>query len=654
MRIVTLDVESYYDRKIGYCLKNKNSGLTTEDYIADPRFQEILISAQIDAGDTEWFSGTHEETDEWLHSLDIPSAALCCQNTRFDGSILAMKHGIFPKFYLDTLAMATPFFKPILKSLSLGSLVEYLGIGTKGDEVIRAEGKRREDFSDYELQAYAEYCMNDTRLTYKLYKHLVKLYPASALKDELRAIDTTLRMYTQPQLNLDAATYTRGLKIAQDRKAQILVEMELKGITKKALNSNQQFAQILRDRGVDPPMKESKASQKRGDDPVILTYAFGKNDPEFIELREQFQDDLEMSTLFDARTETKSTQEETRCLKFIGKATRHKVFRVAAGYYGAHTGRYIGTDGENALNFPNPDAVTNEQGKIIRHASILREGIVAPEGHVILCADLAQIEARIAAALAGQQDLLDEFAGGGDPYSTFATDMFRREVTKELAKKDPEIFIMRKCGKETILGGWFGMGGKTFKRNVRPKGLNLTDEQSSEYINFFRNRYECAKPLWGAFDDALYSLVFRKTESQVGPLRFVWKNSTDAAMVLPNGMSVLYPNMTSKKDKEGRPKIIYQNARDKFPKNLWGGVVTENAAQSLARIIIFNHMLDIQKELGYRAALQVYDSVVLSVPEDDLDRVMKGVTQVMSRGVDWLPGLPVDVEIKTGKHYGEV
>ena len=654
MRLITLDYETMYDRSTGYCLKQKNKGLTTEDYVADQRFQEILVSAKIDAAPTEWFSGTFKETDAWLRELDIPSAALLCQNTRFDGSILAMKHGIYPKFYLDTLAMATPFFKPILKSLSLGAICEYLGLGTKGDEVIRAEGKRREDFTPYELEQYAIYCMNDTDLTYKLYKHLVKLYPPETRKTELRLIDMVLRMYTQPQLEMDAGVYIAGLKIVKERKAQILTEMELKGITKKALGSNKQFAQILRDHGIDPPMKDSLASLKRGDDPVIQTYAFGKSDPEFIELREEFENDLETSTLFDARTETKSTQEEKRCEKFIGKATRHKVCRVAAGYYGCHTGRLIGTDGENTLNLPNPDAVKNEQGRITRHASILREGIVAPEGHVILCADLAQIEARIAAALAGQQDLLDEFASGGDPYSTFATGMFKRTVTKELAKSDPEIFIMRKCGKETILGGWFGMGGKKFKRNVRAKGLNLTDEQSAAYIDFFRTRYGRAKVLWGTLDDALYSLVFRRTESHIGPLHFKWVNEKDAAMVLPNGMNVLYPNLRTKKDKEGRPKVIYQNARDKHPKPLWGGVVTENAAQSLARIIIVDHMLDIQQELGYRTALQVYDSVVLSVPENDVDRVKKGVTQIMSRGVDWLPNLPVEVEIKIGKHYGEV
>lgn len=176
MQIITLDFETYYDRSIGYSLKNKNAGLTTEDYICDPRFEEILVSAQIDDEPTEWFSGTLKENDEWLQQFEIHKNALCCQNTRFDGSILAIKHDIYAAFYLDTLAMATPFFKPLMKSLSLGALVEHLGIGVKGDEVVLAEGKRRADFSPYALEAYAKYCMNDTQLTRRLYKKLLGMY----------------------------------------------------------------------------------------------------------------------------------------------------------------------------------------------------------------------------------------------------------------------------------------------------------------------------------------------------------------------------------------------------------------------------------------------------------------------------------------------
>ncbi len=652
--MITLDYETFYDRKQGYSLKNKNVGLSTEDYVADPRFEEILVSAKIDGKPTEWFSGTFEETDAWLHALDIPSAALLCQNTRFDGTILAMKHGIYPKFYLDTLAMATPFFKPLLKSLSLGSLVEYLELGVKGDEVVRAEGKRRCDFTPFELEQYANYCMTDTELTYKLYKHLVRLYPANALKNELRLIDMTIRMYTQPTLELAAPVYVKELDRIQTRKAKTIADMELRGITKKDLGSGVKFAQILRDRGIEPPLKQSPASLKRGDNPVQMTYAFGKSDPEFIELQEEFVDDDEVSAILAARTETKSTQGETRCKKFITKAQGHTVLRVPVGYYGAHTGRYVGTDGENWLNLPNVGEYTDKDTGQKAFKSMLRFGIVAPEDHVVYAADLSQIECRITAALAGQDDLLEEFRTGGDPYSTCASGLFRREVSKALAKVNPQAEKDRKCGKEIILGCGFGMGWRKFQRSTRVKGLNLTDEEAEQYVGYYRDRYSMVPVGWQTLDAALRTLVFQREETQVGPVRFKWLDKRDAAIELPNGMCLLYPKLRTMKDKFDKTQIVCQHARDKFPRKLWGGVIMENLAQSLARIIIVDNMLAVHQELGYRTALQVYDEVVFPVHKDAVAEVKPKVEAIMSRSPIWMPDLPVGVESKAGPSFGDV
>lgn len=52
MDLITLDMETYYDRQ--YSL----SKLTTEEYIRDPRFSVIGVSTKINDEPTQWVTGS--------------------------------------------------------------------------------------------------------------------------------------------------------------------------------------------------------------------------------------------------------------------------------------------------------------------------------------------------------------------------------------------------------------------------------------------------------------------------------------------------------------------------------------------------------------------------------------------------------------------
>ena len=113
----------------------------------------------------------------------------------FDGAILAWVFGIIPKVYFDTLCIARALHGTNAGG-SLKALAERYNLGQKGTEVLDAKGKRLEDFQPYELHRYGEYCKNDTELAYKLFQILVKDFPSS----ELKLIDLTIRMFTEPAL----------------------------------------------------------------------------------------------------------------------------------------------------------------------------------------------------------------------------------------------------------------------------------------------------------------------------------------------------------------------------------------------------------------------------------------------------------------------
>ncbi|BDX22244.1 hypothetical protein TUM22923_15650 [Polynucleobacter sp. TUM22923] len=70
---------------------------------------------------------------------------------------------------------------------------------------------------------------------------------------------------------------------------------------------------------------------------------------------------------------------------------------------------------------------------------------MAPKGYLMIDADSAQIEARVLAWLAGQDDLTEAFKNGQDIYSIMASAIYGKEVS-EITKEE------RFVGKTTILG----------------------------------------------------------------------------------------------------------------------------------------------------------------------------------------------------------
>jgi hypothetical protein len=329
MQLVTLDFETYYD--VGFSL----SGLTTEEYIRDARFQVIGVAIKIDEAETYWVTGSHEVIQEALNKIDWKNSALLCHNTQFDGAILAFRFGIIPGLYLDTLSMARAT-NGVEVGGSLAFLVEYYDLGVKGTEVVQAKGKRLEDFTLTELSAYASYCVNDVNLTYKLFGVLAPKFPQS----EIDLIDLTLRMYTQPLLEVDDALLQDRLIEVQAEKSELLqglmvkLECETEECVRAKLASNKQFAEILQELGVIVPTKISPATGKE-------TFALAKGDQGFLDLCEH--EDPFIQQLCTVRLGTKSTIEESRIERFIGIGSRNKgKLPIPLKYYGAHTGRWAG------------------------------------------------------------------------------------------------------------------------------------------------------------------------------------------------------------------------------------------------------------------------------------------------------------------------
>jgi len=608
MDLITIDFETYYDKD--FSLRK----MTTEAYIRDPRFEVVGVGVKVNNNATEWASGTHEELKEYLHTFDWGSSVLLCHNTLFDGAILSWLFDVHPRVLTDTLCIARALHGVEVGG-SLHALTQRYGLGAKGTEVLDAIGKRRLDFTDAELDKYGDYCINDVELTYKLFNVMGRGFP----KGELRLIDCTLRMFVEPVLELDLGLLEQHLEDTKQIKEDLITSS---GVTKKELMSNPKFAELLEGLGVIPPTKISLTTNKE-------TFAFAKNDEQFKALENH--SDPRVQALVTARLGTKSTLEESRTERFIGIAKRG-LLPVPVRYYAAHTGRWGGDDKINIQNLPSRGV----------NGKKLKNSMLAPEGYMMVDCDSSQIEARVLAWLAGQDDLVQAFTDKEDVYIKMASKIYN--IPEEAVTKD-----QRFVGKTTILGAGYGMGAVRFADQLQSFGTNMDVEEARRVIRIYRDANWKINTLWRDCQNMLVEMS-RGNSGSLGPNGIV-KYGADGRngwILLPSGLKMRYDDLQYEQGERG-PEFKYKTRRGYT--RIYGGKVTENICQAIARCIIGDQMLAIAKR--YKVALTVHDSVVCCVPEDELKEATRYIEECMSSTAPWAEGLPITCESDNGKSYGE-
>jgi DNA polymerase I-like protein with 3'-5' exonuclease and polymerase domains len=609
MQVITIDFETFYSQD--YSL----SKITTEEYVRDPRFQIIGVGVKVDAQPTEWFSGSHKQIKEFLAQFDWANSAVLAHNTMFDGAIMSWRLGIRPKVWFDTLCMARAIHG-VEKSASLKALAENYEVGQKGNEVLDAKGKRRADFTEAELAAYGNYCKNDVDLTYQIFNLMLA---GGFPKQELKLIDMTLRMFTEPTLELDKERLETHLQKTQTLKEDLLKSA---GVEDKAdLMSNPKFAALLGTFGVPCPMKISPTTGK-------MTYALSKSDQGLKDLQEHY--DVQVQALVAARLGVKSTLEETRTQRFIDISGRGNL-PVPVRYYAAHTGRWGGDDKINLQNLPSRGP----------NAKALKKCIIAPEGYSIVESDSSQIEARMLAWLAGQDDVVETFASKGDVYKKMASAIYgvdEADVTKD----------QRFVGKTTVLGAGYGMGGEKFQLALKNSGVEITKEEAAKIIAIYRDTNDMISGMWKQAGIMLRYMV-RGDAMPFGKDGVLGVDTRAPGIILPNGLLIRYDDLQEQENEKGGVEYSYKTRMGRT--RIYGGKVVENVTQALARLIIGEQMLQIGKK--YRVVLTVHDSIVCCVPDEEAQACKAYVEQCMRWVPAWAEGLPVDCDAGIGKNYGE-
>jgi len=664
--IIALDFETRWDSN-EYTL----SKLTTEEYIRDPRFKAFGACAHElgSAGKAPWIRGA--DLQDYFDSIDWSRTAVLAHNAQFDVSIMEWVYNAHPCFIFDSLSMARAL-RGVEVGNSLMKLAKDYGLPDKGRAVHDTNGMIELDpKTEREL---AEYCAHDVYLCEQVFsKLMVQLDPVTGNcggpypTKELRLIDMTLKMYTRPVLELDQSMLTDALYDEKEKREALLQKI---GVDESSLASNKQFAEVLRGLGMPPPYKKSKTTGKQ-------TLALAKNDALFQAMLNGDNEDV--AALCEARLKVKSTTERTRAQRFLDISKRGRL-PVPLSYYGAKSGRWTASKG-SAINMQN-----------LKRGSFLRKAIMAPEGHQLVVGDLSQIEPRVLAWLADYEDMLLIFRQGGDPYAAFGAQMFNIPgLTKE---SHPDL---RQSAKSALLGCGYGLGWASFAAQLLvgflgappqrydkdfAKKLGVTATYIQKFLEWDDNvkkmteiphtctdaellvhcvaakmiidKYRSTAWPVVAFWDMCGSLIER---SLYGGAEFVYKCVTfrKEEIVLPNGMSLLYPNLRQVREKvkdedgnekEGGLQWVYGEDATK----LYAGKITNNIVQGVARIVMTDGMLRVDKRYPVKGT--VHDELISVVPDDEVEFAKTWVLAQMTMEPKYLPGIPLAADGGAHRRYG--
>jgi DNA polymerase len=605
---VALDFETYYDGT--YTLKK----MSTTMYIRDPWFQALCLGYRDSTMNAAEYVRA-EDIPKFLRSYDWEKTPALAHHAHFDGLILSHHYGVKPYYWYDTLSMARPLHGGAIRN-DLDTLAKYYGGKGKRPTGL-LKGVRLAHIPPEDLAELGEYCAQDVDELVRIFTAMLLEYP----RPELDLIDLTVRMYTDPVLLVNDELAKEELENERTRRDEIIARVADYCFTSpdrvpKLLRSREVFASMLRAEGVIPPMKLSPTTHN-------LTYAFAKSDENFQQLADHPNDNVRL--LFEAKTVLSSTIAETRPARLI--AHGKPALPIYLKYGAAHTLRWGGGDKLNPQNFPRK--------------SRLRNCIIAPPGHKLVIVDSAQIEARTVAWLAGQEDLLTVFRDGKDPYAEFASKAFNKPV----APKEPseERFV----GKTCILGLGYGMGAPklhyTFKMGIAGPPLILPLDFCGQLVQTYRATYHKITQLWRNMEYFLAPVVERNIPASdyKNVLGFSYQK-----IHLPNGMALKYIDTDFLWDKMDEKPVMmtYNNGI-----SLYGGKITENVVQALARIVVAEQIARVAKL--YRTVLMVHDEGVFCVPEDKAEEVLTFAVQQFSIPPEWAPDLPVSAEGKISDYY---
>ena len=342
-----------------------------------------------------------------------------------------------------------------------------------------------------------------------------------------------------------------------------------------------------------------------------------------------------------------STSKYQAMLNFAGNDGRA---RGLFWYHGAQTGRWAGR-GFQPQNLPRPAfSDTDTCIDLFRHrdpeliealfgdpmaalSSALRGMIVPKPGCRLIVSDFSAIEARVLAWLADEQGPLDVFRSGGDIYCHAATGIYGRTIT-------PGDKEERQIGKVAVLALGYQGGVGAFQTMAKAYRVEVEDEKADDIKVKWRKAHPKIVRFWYDLEQAAMNAVAYKGTTFIAG-RVSFKVVGDFLFAkLPSGRRLAYykPSVTN-----GTLHFFSTNGRTgQWCKNeTYGGKLAENVTQAVARDLLANAMLALERH-DYPVVATIHDEVICEAPIGHGS--LAEMEELMCDLPAWADGLPLTAE----------
>lgn len=367
---------------------------------------------------------------------------------------------------------------------------------------------------------------------------------------------------------------------------------------------------------------------------------------------------LEMLRLREslAKTSTEKYSAMLRCADHDGR------IRGLTQFYGAgRTGRWAGrlVQLQNLPRNTLPEEELDFAREIVRAgdleilemifdnptdvlSQLIRTAFVPEPGCRFLVSDFSAIEARVLAWLAGEKWRLDTFTAGGDIYCASASQMFKVPVEKHGVNGH-----LRQKGKIAELALGYG-GSVGALKAMGALDMGLTEAELQPLVNTWRDTNPAITRLWWDVDRAVKYTLMKRGDAPKLPHGLALRMLGQLLQIqLPSGRSLYY--LRPQLDEQGR--ISYEGS---MANGGWGRVESygpkfvENIVQAIARDCLAKAMINLEFD-RHRIVFHVHDEVIVEEPEDGA--TPEDIAALMTRPIDWAPGLPLDADAYACAYY---
>lgn len=281
-------------------------------------------------------------------------------------------------------------------------------------------------------------------------------------------------------------------------------------------------------------------------------------------------------------------------------------------------------------------------------SQLVRTGIVAPKGKMLSVADFSAIEARVISWLANEKWRLDVFHGDGKIYEATGSKMFGVPITA--ITKGSEL---RQKSKISELALGYG-GAVNAMRRMGGERMGLSDAEMASLTRKWRQANPKIVELWEELESCAIEAI-RYHRQVIGTCKNLVFDCDDNCMTikLPSGRQLFYRNayLVNEKGSYGiRYKGLIQATKQWGTIETYGGKLTENVIQAIARDLLAYSMLQLDKA-GYVITMHIHDEVIAEVDANTAAADYERMASIMGIAPDWAADLPLRAEGYVTPYY---